>query len=524
MTDGAPSRLRDLPLAAALAVEVALLALLPRVVTVDGAAHVLGGWVLLHADDPFLRQFYDVDLSPVPNLLTTVLLAGLLTVLGPDGAEKVVVGAYVVGLPLALRYALRGVDPRAGWLAVVAVPLTPHYLFTYGFYNLCLGLALSLAVVGLALRQRERWSAGAALGLAVLLALTWSAHLLPALVAGLLVGVLVLARVRTAGRTGVGASLRGQVLPVALAGLPVLGLSASFALSDAAERGAPEREPYGLLLRELLQLFRPLVAYDADERWAARVLALVLLVVAGLALHRREGGPERQALAVTGLLVTAWYLLSPERYGPQYGFLNDRLALFPPLLLVLWAAGPPPRPAVRRGLVAAVLGVAVAVALLRVPVETRYQRDVAELVSVAGEVPRGSVLLKVQLWRDPPERGRLRNPYRDALRHQLGRLAVLTDSVDAGHYEAVLDYFPTRFRTADSPRAAVDPTGRGLWSVPPEVDVTAGVVDVVVVLGRQRASTRQLTEAAPVLADLERAFTRVAVSERTGLAEVWVRQ
>ena len=60
---------------------------------------------------------------------------------------------YVVLLPLALRYALRGVDPRAGWLAVVAVPFTPHYLFTYGFYNLCLGVGLGAA------RRRARAAA-----------------------------------------------------------------------------------------------------------------------------------------------------------------------------------------------------------------------------------------------------------------------------------------------------------------------------------------------------------------------------
>ena len=78
--------------------------------------------------------------------------------LGADAAEKALVAAYVVLLPLALRYALRGVDPRADWLAVVAVPFTPHYLFTYGFYNLCLGLGLGLLVVGLALRQRDGWT------------------------------------------------------------------------------------------------------------------------------------------------------------------------------------------------------------------------------------------------------------------------------------------------------------------------------------------------------------------------------
>ncbi|MDP9435669.1 MAG: hypothetical protein M3P93_10935, partial [Actinomycetota bacterium] len=249
------------------------------------------------------------------------------------------------------------------------------------------------------------------------------------------------------------------------------------------------------------------------------------------AVHaRRRGaaGPERAALALTALLVTAGYFASPERYGPEYGFLNDRIALFPPLLLLLWAAGPPPSPARQRGTVAVVLGAAALLALLRVPTELRYQRDVAELVSVAPHVPARSVLLKVQLWRDPPGGGGVRNPYRDALRHEVSRLAALTGSVDAGHYEAVLPYFPVRFRQGESPRRAVDRTGQGLWRVPPDIDLVAAGPgprpDVVLVLGRDRAPARALARPAAVrvLGQLERYYRRVAVSERTGLVEVWV--
>ncbi len=511
----------DLPLVVAVAVELLVLVLLPRVVTVDGPAHVLGGWVLAHPHDPLLSRYYEIDLGPVPNLFTSVLLAGLLRVLGADDAEKALVAGYVVLLPLGLRYALRGVDPRAGWLAVVAVPLTPHYLFTYGFYNLCLGLGMSLVVVGLALRQCEGWTARSAGLLSLLLVLTWSTHLLPLLVAALLVGVLALARLRETGRAG----LVPHVLPVVLAGLPTAVLSMLFVLSDAAGRGAPERSPLRVLVSGMLGLSTPLVAYDPREVWPARVLALVLLGLAAVALRRRVGGPERQALAVCGLLVSAWYLASPERYGPQYGFLNDRLSLFPPLLLLLWAARPAPRGLPRYALVGVVLGCAVAVGVLRAPTEARYQRDVAELLSVADAVPPGSRLLKVQLWRDPPADGDLRNPYRDALRHEVSRLAVLTGGLDIGHYEAVTDYFPARFRPENDPRAAVDPTGTGLWRVPPQqVRLRRDVVDVVIVLGRRRASPRQLRLADPVLADLRSGYRRVAVSERSGLAEVWVRR
>ena len=91
-----------------LAVQLAPLVLLPLVLTQDGPAHVAGAWVLLHHGDDgslgeLLRTHYEVDLTPVPNMLTTLALAALLTVLQPDVAEKVLVGGFVVVLVLGLR-------------------------------------------------------------------------------------------------------------------------------------------------------------------------------------------------------------------------------------------------------------------------------------------------------------------------------------------------------------------------------------------------------------------------------------
>ncbi len=525
----------DLPLAAAVAVEVLVVVLLPRVVTVDGPAHVLGGAVLAQhlpgGADPtdLVRRFYEVDLQPVPNLLTTVLLAGLLLVLGPDAAEKALVAGHVVLLPLALRYALRGVDPRAGWLAVAALPFTFGYLFSYGFYNFLLAVSLALLVIGLVLRRRTGWSAGSVAGLAALLLVTWSAHLLPTLVAGATVAALAGSRALAArGASTTSAAVRRHVLPVVAAGLPVLVLTLAFAASDAAQRGGPERLPLLDLVLGLVGLGKPLVVHGPLEHVPAVAVAAVLGWLAARAVRTGERTPERRALAAACLVVTAAYVASPQRYGIEYGFLNDRLATFPPLLLLLAVAAVPPSPALRRRGVAALVAAAAALALLRLPTEVHYQRDVAEVLSVAPAVPRGSTLLRVQLWRDPPVGPDARNATRDPLRHEVSRLAVLTGGVDVGHYEADLPYFPVRFRPEVNPRRVVDPTGLGLQLVPPAIDLAAGVpvVDVVVVVGRRQAAPDVLArpDARRVLADLEAAYRQVAVSAPDGLAEVWVRR
>ena len=524
---GAP----DAVLIGLLALHVLALLLLPRVVTVDGPGHLAGGEVLASfGDSPLLQRFYEVDLSPLPNMLPTLLLGGLLSFLGPDLAEKLLVGLCLVLLPLAVRYALRGVDARAGWLAVAAVPFATGYLLYYGFYGFCLATGLAFLAIGVALRRTDGWTWRAALLLAGLTLVTWTSHLLPLLVAGLVVALLALERTRTAWRAGAhpGQAALRHLVPPALAGLPVLLLTAVFSQSEGAGYGDPVRRGLVELLLGFFTSGRVLVVYS---RWEYVAATAITLVLAWLALRRRAAlvaTPERRALLAAALIMSVVYFASPDRFGEEYGFLNDRFAYFPPLLLLLAAAQPLPRRRTGPAVVALLVVATVSLALLRIPTEIKWQRDVEEMVAVSELLPRGSVVLAVQLWRDPPAGAQVRNPVRDPLRHETSRIAVLIDGVDVGHYEAATAYFPARFRDDASPRRLVDPGEDGLSAVPPDVDLAAGVpvVDAVLVVGRREAGSGVVNrpDARRVLGELEEHYRLTGVSAPTGLVEVWQRR
>ena len=524
----------DVALALGLALHLLPLLLLERVVTTDGPGHLAGGHVLGTLllggpDRPVLAESYRLDVGPDPNLLTTVLLAVLLRITGPDAAERLLVAGYVVLLLLGLRYALRGADPRAGWLAVLGVPLVGSYLFTYGFYNYCLAVGLALVVIGLGLRRREGWTAGTTALLLVLLGTSWATHLLPTVVAGMFLVVLAGLRTAAAWPQGPWPAARRHLLPVVLAGLPALALTVVFVLSPGGERGAAVHRPLAELLVGLLTLGRVLVAYTPAEYVPSVVVAAVLVALAVRAVRAcRPATPERRALAVTAALCTLAYLASPDRLGRELGFLNDRWAIFPVLFLLLWLAGPPPAPRRRRAVAATVLAATLALLLVRLPTELAYQRQVEEFLSVAPAVPAGSTVVSVRLWRSPPVGGDARNRFRDPLRHQASRLAVRVGGVDAGHYEAAYDYFPVTFRAGRDPRVLLDPGRDELSDVPPDVSLAAAaeLVDVVLLVGRRQADPADLASplVTRLLAELSADYRRVAVSDRTGLVEVWVRR
>ena len=75
------------------AVQLIPLVVFPTVMTQDGPAHLDGAWVIAswgHSGPvgAVLHANYRLDLRPVPNMLSTFLLAGLLRLLPPDAAER----------------------------------------------------------------------------------------------------------------------------------------------------------------------------------------------------------------------------------------------------------------------------------------------------------------------------------------------------------------------------------------------------------------------------------------------------
>ncbi len=536
----APARWPALPRAVGIAAVVAAVVvqllpvlLFPTVLTQDGPAHVASAWVLLHHGDgdatgALLREHYRTDLSPVPNLLATGLLALFTAVVGPDGAERLLVGLLVVGLVAALGWALRAFSPPAGALVALAPALAGSHLVVYGFYNYVLGVIGFLLVTGLALRRSAGWSAGATAGLAGLLLVTWTAHLLPFLAA--LAVVLVLGGTRTlAGRrTGTTArrAAREHLGPVVLAAVPAVVLTVVYLRSGDGPSDGPDGAPNTERLVELVAGVRPFVVWGGGELVASAVVTTALVLLA-LASCRRTGrlpwarAPERTALAVCLAGAVVVYGLTPARLGADFGFLVDRMAWFPPLLLVLWVAARPPRRSVTGALAAVVLLAATASALVRLPEQAAVARDVQELLSVAEDIRPASTLLVLQY--DQPAPVDPGEP--DPLRHASSRLAVRVGGVDVGHYEARQRYFQVSFSGGPFLRARLDPSGRGLVRFPPDVDLAAvrGDLDYVLVVGLDGAGSavRDAPETAAVRAELERSYRQVATSAPTGLVSVW---
>jgi hypothetical protein len=435
------------PLWAALVAFLGLLVWQHRFPSQDGPAHLYNTLLLLdlwrgtasgpaaalHEINPFLL---------FPNWSGTLGLAGLLQVAHPALAERILVGAIVVGSVFAFWYAARAVGTGTGnspemfglpaFMLIVGTPL--HW----GFYSFCIGVGLSLWIAGYWARHAARPGSREGLVLSLSLVLAYASSI----IAWGAAVVLVTAITWDAWRDGL---TRRRVAVAAFALAPGMGLSLLFL---ARQNG----EPAHLAItasevgRRLYSLARMdvAVAYLDEEAMIVGVVGMMLIALAVflLRLRWRRGGRERgdgflAAAAVFGLLAT----LAPDALAGG-GFFVPRMMLMFWLCLLLWMGGQPLdayfRPRIQIGAMLAVcflLG-------LRGATYSALNEDLRDYVASTTEMEVGSTFLPLTF---SPE-GRAGSSRALPLLHAWGWVAVERGGVSLFNWQPAMGYFPVVYR------------------------------------------------------------------------------
>lgn len=470
----------------------------PFIPTQDGPGHQAVTAILRQYDVPgagLLRQYYLPNREALPNWLIFFLMGRVLGFVAVPMAEKIVLTAYVLLLPLGARYALRAIDPRSGFLAVLAFPFVYNYLFNMGFFNFCWSLAAFLFATGYWLKHAERMGPGRTAVLALLVLWVYFCHpvTLVVTVAVLLTlaGWRMLLDLRAAsGRPSPGElwrAFRHRLLAPILACAPALALMAAFV---GRRTGAPiTMLPMWVKLKQLAGLY----SLASLTRWTvplAILLAFLFYGLAALCLRERRGLPLQTAdglLLATAVLVLVHFVAPSQLSGG--GFINQRLVLFPFLTLLLWL-GAFDHPA-RRRLRVQVVAVAVAVALLGLVVwkYAELDRVLSEIVAAAAAVAPDHTLLFLCYSHQGDGRGGDLVFRTEPFLHAGGYVAARERLVDLSLYEANENYFPLLFQPALNPYLYLGIGLRGIEEVPPRADIlgyprrTGGRVDYVLLWG-----------------------------------------
>jgi hypothetical protein len=474
----------------------------PFTPTQDGPGHQAVTAILRQYDLPgagLLRQYYLPNREALPNWLIFFLMGRVLGFVAVPVAEKIVLTAYVLLLPLSARYALRAVDPRSGFLALLAFPFVYNYLFNMGFFNFCWSLAAFLFATGYWLQHAERMGPGRTAVLALLVLWVYFCHpvTLAVTVAVLLTlaGWRMLLDLRVApGRPSpleLWRGFRRRLLAPALACLPALLLMAAFVGRRTGARIS--MLPMWVKLKQLAGLY----SLASLSRWTiplAILLALLFYRLAALCLRQRQGLPLQTGdglLLATAILIVVHFAAPSQLAGG--GFINQRTVLYPFLTLLLWLSTFEHPERRRRRIQAAAAGIALAFLGLVLWKYAEIDRALSEIVAAADAVAPDHTLLFLCYSHQGDGRGGELAFRTEPFLHAGGYVAARKRLVDLSLYEANEDYFPLLFRPALNPYTYLASVTLGIETEPPEVDLpgysrrTGGRIDYVLLWGLRDA-------------------------------------
>ena len=513
--------------------------LFPYIPTQDGPAHLETAAHLLGLKgSAFLGEFYNDNRHLATNQVYHGLLVALGSFLPLLIAEKLILSAYALLVPLTTLFAVRGLK-GATFAVFLVLPAVYSYIFYLGFYNLCFGLPFFLLALGFYFRltraSNRVWVP--LLLLALTLILTYFVHVIAAACTLLALGLLTLLRLIIRGdRRTFGLSI--------LAVTPTLALLLFF--FTQAPRGMQNGSTKFLSLSELLRaffiqlpnpfyaLYSPLVIHT----WLDTVFTLPLVVlmlgfvffVLVKSLRARAiPTPELLGAVLVFFLIVLW---TPDRLG-EVGWLPDRFLPYAYALVVLWVSSCK-LSARRQQLVAAtVLTVWGALLLYRLPVHAALNDSVDEYVAAARFIGDESTVLPLYLTREsaPPTglQALYPNMRYDELRHALGYISLDKRIVDLVDYQAAKAYFPVTYNATKDPSRYLSEGGLKALEYPPfALDLagytrkTGATVDYVLLLGDLDA-VRLRADVQDVLQQLK-GYELVFVSEPRGLLHLYARR
>ncbi|MFL6200636.1 MAG: hypothetical protein ACJ76J_15785 [Thermoanaerobaculia bacterium] len=480
----------------------------------DGPAHLAIANILREYDGPHgqvLRDYFVRSPGAVTNWFVYAVLAYGLGFLPVALAEKVLLSAYVVLLPLAVRYAVRAVEPRNAFLAVLAVPFTYNYLLGMGFYNFCFSLVAFFFGLGYWLRHRDQLGPRQGIVFALLALWVYVCHIVSA-------GMLMAA----VGTLGVWKSWKSRspwrLAPTALALLPTLVLMLAFAGGEASRITSM---PVRTKLAELVTL-ASLAAYDPRTRFFGYAVAGLFAVLAAWLVAQRPARREGW-IAVLAVFV-ALALAVPSNIGIG-GFIHQRLSLFPFFALILGLAACDPPERLRRGI--RILAAGLALGLLGMLALRWREIDgyLREYVAAGERVPAGSTLLPLCYSHRGVDLDGRELAFRvGPFLHAASRVAAAKPVADLGLYAADYEgYFPVHYRPERNPYDHIA-QGPDPERMPPWVDFltypkrTGGRVDYVLLWEMPPDRTHRALRS--VRRQLRTRYERVWVSPR-GLAELY---
>ncbi len=484
-----------------------------------------------------------------PNLGVEALLAGLIRIMDPGWAVRLVVCVALVGFSLAAAALARSVGAPL-MAAVLFLPFQANYLFNEGSLGFVAALPLALGAVALTLRNPVRPPRAK---LATFLTAAWLTHLFPAILSLVAIGAIVfIASYTTDVDTtrkfwhATSATITKLTVPV----LPTALLTIAWVATTGATSGTLSNPDHSIVgaARKVIAMTYSTWSYVPVEGYFSWAVAGTLYTTAALILAMRIRGARRTGgsaalRVVDGVLVAAVVcsvaaILIPDAHSNGTVFVASRISLFGPIFLITWLLGhartveSDPLVPLRRAITASfavvtavAITVVLAVTAVRLPSQIAIGRDIVKMSAIQDCFPEHATYVQLNLDDESHYSKRA-----TAMVLQSGLIAADRQLLALDNESGWYPYYLWSFTDMARADKKLITARSGAAHTPPEVDIRRAMdnslpLDTIVIFGRGTAKQELLKNPLTVALDrdLNIYFHRVAASDGD-LWELWVRQ
>jgi hypothetical protein len=426
----------------------------------DGPAHIYNSKILLDlargVNTQFYTSYYDFVFSLVPNWFTHLWLALLQTLFAPVIAEKVFVSVYALFATLSFRFLCRQLNPKTSYSYFLVFPLVFQFLYYYGFYNYCFGMALGLLFVGCWLK----WQTGSVyksyIGLLSLSALVFFTHPLGwFLIAAIMAGFALIDAVQFVDERFskiILQKLMHRWLPVVAAALVPLILSLLFIKKHSGD-DLPKRESMERLW-EALASFEVINIYSGAEDLIAPLFSWLLLgaIVLSVAfrLKNKTGFKRADSFLIGVSILLIVYFIQPPSLTLA-SFWVQRMSWLPWLLLILWLSAVEQPEWLNKALGATGAIIFIALLIVRLPFQLKNSEAEQDYLSAIPYIPANAVVLPLSFCNfGCDETGQVYNKTW-FFQHGFDYSGAIKSNINLVNYQAQTPWFPVQYRHGCDP-------------------------------------------------------------------------
>ncbi|WP_250126058.1 hypothetical protein [Chroococcidiopsis sp. CCMEE 29] len=505
----------------------------------DGPAHLYNSNVLRQYYFPersLFREYYFINQQLAPNWFIHLVMAGLMYVVPPLVAEKLLLSSYVILLPISIRYALHAIRPDAKFLAFLAFPFIYNRMLHMGFYNFSFSLPMFFFVVGYWLKYQNQFTLRNTVTLGFLALLLYFCHLVSLVPACVAIAVLTVwltlfevaqqLRQQEFDPQSLWKAFRRRALMPLCAFLPTLIIAAMFTLSkeSAAEHNIFQvpiwKQALKLLSLNSIGSYHRLEVLLSTALAGLFVAIFIYLMISKVA-HRQINRWDGLLLLVATYVVI--YFIAPNAmYGGGHLIpINVRLIFYPFFALILWFGAQSYQRLMKRRIQIIAVGISLMLLGIHTVKYAELNNYMEEYVSGMNLIEPNTTLLTHHLD-SLDKRGRAPNGQVVSWRIEpfenfSAYVAAQRHLVDLRNYAAGRDYFPIMFRSSLNPYIHIN-TDDITYS-----QETGGRVDYVLVWGLHKED-RENEETKSIFRQLQDGYELIYTSPQRGLKQLYRRK